>query len=160
MVPPSVAGDAFGPSYAPAVTSERLPAPTAVRAVEVVRRDRSIEGLASAVETVRSMATTPITRIVRRFVFVWLRVYVRETKNAKVERVNVRIPIPIPLVGGLLPPGLSRQKALHALALASASDDAAETIADYLDSVMAFEFVRVEEHKGADRHNLVVVGID
>ena len=36
----------------------------------------------------------------------------------------------------------------------------AKTLDDYLDSVMGFEFVRVEERKGPDRRELVVVGFD
>ena len=141
------------------MTSERLPA-TASRAIAVVRRDRSIDGLASAVETIRTIAATPISRIARRFAFVWFRVYVRETKYEKVERVSVKIPIPIPLIGGLFPPSLSRQKALRALAVAQNADDPSSALSDYLDSVMGFEFVRVEEHKDDDHHSLVVVGFD
>jgi len=152
--------DAFGRTYAADVSSERLPVPAATRPVEVIRRDRSVEAIASAVESVRSIAATPPSRILRRFAFVWLRVYVRETKRGKVERVNLKIPIPLPLIGGLFPPGLSRTKALRALAIAQASDDAAGALSDYLDSVMAFEFVRVEDRKGPDNHSLVVIGFD
>jgi hypothetical protein len=72
----------------------------------------------------------------------------------------VRIPIPIPVIGAFFPMGLTRQKALKALALAESSDDAATAVSDYLDSVMGFEFVRVDERKGPDRHELVVVGFD
>ena len=157
---PSVLHDAFGRTYARAVSSERLPVPAAARAVEAVRRDRSIDGIASAIESLRRIAATPPSRIVRRFIFVWLRVYVRETKHGKAERVNVKIPIPLPLIGGLIPPGLSRTKALRALAIAQASDDAATALSDYLDSVMGFELVRVDERKGPDQQSLVVIGFD
>ena len=75
-------------------------------------------------------------------------------------RVHVRIPIPIPLIGVLLPLGVSRAKALKAVALAEASDDPASEVSDYLDSVMGFELVRVDERKGEDHHSLVVVGFD
>ena len=116
--------------------------------------------MARDIESVRAIAGTPASRILRRFAFVWFRVYVREVKYGKVERVNVKFPIPIPLVGVLFPAGLSRTKALRAVALAQNSDDPASAVSDYIDSVMGFEFVRVEERKSPEHHSLVVVGFD
>jgi hypothetical protein len=152
--------DAFLATYAAGVTSERLPAPIAARVVEVVSRDRSAAGLRTDVDQIRAIAEQPATRAIRRFVFLWFRVFVLDIKGSKREKVNVRIPIPIPIVGALFPHGLTRQKALQALALAESSDDPATAVGDYLDSVMGFEFVRVEERKGPDRRELVVVGFD
>src|SRR6266581_2677044 len=143
--------DAFVAAYAARVTSERLPAPVATRVVEVVRRDRSAAGMRSDVDHIRAIAEQPASRALRRFVFVWFRVFVLDIKGPKREKVNVRIPIPLPIVGALFPHRLTRQKALAALATA---------VADYLDSVMGFEFVRVEDRKGPDRRELVVVGFD
>ena len=152
--------EAFAATYAPGVSSERLPAPIATRVVEVVPRDGSMAELRSAVDNVRALAEQPPTRQLRRFVFLWFRVFVLDIKGGKRERVDVRIPIPIPVIGGLFPPGLTRQKALKALSIAGSSDDPATAVSDYLDSVMGFEFVRVEERKGPDRRELVVVGFD
>jgi hypothetical protein len=159
-MPPNVACDAFGGSYAADVMSERHPAPVTPRTVDVVRRDRSVETMAREIESIRSIAAAPPSRVLRRFAFMWFRVFVREVKWGKTERVNVRIPIPIPIIGGFFPPGLSRAKALRALALAQQSDDPASAVSDYLDSAMGFELVRVEERKSADHHSLVVVGFD
>jgi len=142
------------------VSDERYPAPIKPRAIDVVRQDRSVETMARDIENIRRLAAAPPSRVLRRFAFMWFRVFVRETKWGKTERVNVRIPIPIPIIGGLFPPGLSRAKALRALALAQQSDDPASAVSDYLDSTMGFEFVRVEERKSADHHSLVVVGFD
>lgn len=142
------------------MTGERLPAPIAARVVEVVQDRRSVAGLRSDVDNIRAIAAAPPTRFLRRVAFMWFRVFVHEVKHGKVERVNVRIPIPIPLVGVFLAPGLSRAKALAALALAESSDEPAQAVSDYLDSVMGFEFVRVDERKGDDNHQLVVVGFD
>ena len=152
--------EAFPGPYPDRVSSGRLPAPVATRVVEVVRPTRSVAELSQAVDAVRALAPTSPTRLLRRILFVWFRVYVRETKREKVERVNVRIPIPIPVIGALLPLGLSRMKALKAVALAEASDDPANDVSDYLDSVMGFELVRVDERKGNDHRSLVVVGFD
>ena len=140
--------------------SERLPAKVTARDIDVVRADRSVETMVREIESVRAIAGTPPSRILRRFAFVWFRVFVRETKYGKVERVNVKFPIPIPLIGVLFPPGLSRTKALRAVALAQNSEDPASAVSDYIDSVMGFEFVRVEERKSAEHHSLVVVGFD
>lgn len=156
----NVSCDAFLATYAAAVSSERLPAPVAARVVEVVRPTRSVTQLNDAVDAVRSLAPIEPTRFARRFLFLWLRVFVRETKRNKVERVNVRIPIPIPVIGAFLPLRLSRTKALKAVALAEMSDEPAAEVSDYLDSVMGFEFVRVDERKGDDHRSLVVVGFD
>ncbi len=152
--------DAFVAAYAARVTSERLPAPVATRVVEVVRRDRSAAGMRSDVDHIRAIAEQPASRALRRFVFVWFRVFVLDIKGPKREKVNVRIPIPLPIVGALFPHRLTRQKALAALAVAESSEDPATAVADYLDSVMGFEFVRVEDRKGPDRRELVVVGFD
>ena len=152
--------DAFLATYAARVTSERLPAPIATRVIEVVGRDRSVAGLRNDVDQIRAMAEQPASRAARRFVFLWFRVFVLDIKGSKRDKVNVRIPIPIPIVGALFPHGLTRQKALQALAIAESSEDPATAVGDYLDSVMGFEFVRVEERKGPDRRELVVVGFD
>ena len=152
--------EAFPDPYAAGVSSDRLPAPVTARVIEVSRPGRSVAELTRAVDSVRALAPASPTRFARRVLFVWFRVFVRETKHQKVERVNVRIPIPIPIVGALLPLGLPRTKALKAVAVAESSDDPANDVTDYLDSVMGFELVRVDEHKGNDHHSLVVVGFD
>lgn len=153
-------GDAFARSYAARVSGERLPAPIAARVIDITPRDRSVTAMRAAVDDVRALAEQPATKQVRRFIFVWFRVFVLGIKGTKRERVDVRIPIPLPIVGGLFPLGLTRQKALKALAIAESSDDPATAVSDYLDSVMGFEFVRVEDHRGPDRRELVVVGFD
>jgi len=155
-----VSVDLFAAAYAARVSSERLPAPIAARVIDVTPRDRSVATMRAAVEDVQALASQPMTKQLRRFVFVWFRVFVLGVKGTKRERVDVRFPIPLPIVGGLLPIGLSRQKALRALAIAEASDDAPTAVSDYLDSVMGFELVRVDERKGPDRRELVVVGFD
>ena len=157
---PNVTCDAFRHSYARRVTEERYPARVTARSVDVVQEDRSVERMAREIEGIRSIAAAPPSRVLRRFAFMWFRVFVRETKYGKTERVNVKFPIPIPIIGGLFPPRLSRTKALRALALAQQAEDPASSVSDYLDSVMGFELVRVEERKSAEHHSLVVVGFD
>lgn len=145
-------------AYAARVTSERLPVPA--RGISVVPASPSATALREQVDAMRSLAAPAPARVVRRFVFVWFRVFVHETRaSGKTNRVNVRIPIPIPVVGALFPFGLSRKQALRALALADESEQPAEAVSDYLDSVMGFELVRVDERRSGGRQ-LVVVGFD
>lgn len=152
--------DAFLVAYPAGVSSEHLPARVGSRVIEVVRPTRSVTEMHREVDSVRAIAEQPPTRQARRILFMWFRVFVHEQKRGKSNRVNVRIPIPIPIVGAFFAPGLSRQRALKALAIAENADDPAEAISDYLDSVMGFEFVRVDESKGPDHRSLVVVGFD
>ncbi len=147
-------------AYAAGV-SERLPVRiTPSRVVEVVSPTRSVTAMRDEIESVRAIAAQPASKWFRRVIFMWFRVYVHEEKHGKHERVNVRIPIPIPIVGALFPMGLSRQKALKAIAVIEESDEPTQAVSEYLDSVMGFEFVRVEEHKSPDNKSLVVVGFD
>ena len=142
------------------MSSDRLPARIAPRVVEVVTPTRSVAAMRDEIESIRTIAAQPASKWLRRVVFMWFRVYVHEQKHGKHERVNVRIPIPIPILGALFPLGLSRQKALKAIAVIEESDDPTQAVSEYLDSVMGFEFVRVEEHKGPDNKSLVIVGFD
>lgn len=121
--------------------------------------------LAPQVQSVREIFVRPPSTQMRRLFFLWFRVWVRETKQGKVDKVNVRIPIPIPLIGMLFPRRMSRKQAYDALEAAHreavAGRDAMSTLGNYADSAMAFEFVRVnEEHPERDHYEQVVVGFD
>lgn len=141
------------------MSGERLPVPVASGVVEIVRRDRSAAALRDDVDHIRAIAGASPSRFLRRVLFMWFRIFVRETRHGKSQRVSVRIPIPTPVVGIFFPAGLPRIKALAALAAVESADDPAGAVSDYLDSIMGFEFVRVDERKG-DHHQLVVVGFD
>lgn len=105
------------------------------------------------VETVRSMAKAAPVKIGRRALFSWLRIFVHNPGDG--ERVNLRIPIPIPLVGLLLPTQPPVNQALRLRNLMTESDNPAKTLETYLDSMMAIEFIRVE-----DDGELVIIGLD
>lgn len=106
------------------------------------------------VETVQSMAKAAPVKIGRRALFSWLRIFVHHPGDG--ERVNLRIPIPIPLVGLLLPSQPPINQALRLRNLMAESDNPAKTLETYLDSMMAIEFIRVEEDDG----ELVIIGLD
>lgn len=105
------------------------------------------------VETVQSLAKAAPVKIGRRALFSWLRIFVHDPKAG--ERVNLRIPIPIPLVGLLLPQQPPVNQALRLRNMMVESDDPAKTLETYMDSLMAVEFIRVQ-----DGDELVIIGLD
>jgi hypothetical protein len=71
--------------------------------------------------------------------------------------VNIKIPLPIPLIGAAFSRQLSFQRAAKLAAQARRGEDVSEV----LDSAMGFEFVRVEDgNPERDRSTLVVIGLD
>ena len=121
---------------------------------EVWQPKASSNEMMMQVDTVRSMAKAAPVKIGRRALFSWLRIFVHNPGDG--ERVNLRIPIPIPLVGLLLPSQPPMNQALRLRNMMVESDDPAKTLETYLDSMMAFEFIRVEEDDG----ELVIIGLD
>lgn len=109
--------------------------------------------LLAQMETVQSLAKAAPVKIGRRALFSWLRIFVYNPGDG--ERVNLRIPIPIPLVGLLLPQQPPANQALRLRNMMVASDDPAKTLETYLDSLMAVEFIRVQ-----DDDELVIIGLD
>jgi len=120
---------------------------------EVWQPNASTSELMMQVETVQSLAKAAPVKIGRRALFSWLRIFVHNPADG--ERVNLRIPIPIPLVGLLLPQQPPVNQALRLRNMMVQSDDPAKTLETYLDSLMAVEFIRVQ-----DDDELVIIGLD
>jgi hypothetical protein len=121
------------------------------------------EMLQADIRRIQRMTRCPFTELLRRAAFFWFRIYVRELdfNKGKDERVNIRIPILIPLVGTLFRRQLSRRQALKAMTLVRQETNSPKLVEAYLDSCMALEFLRVEEsnpEKG--KWELVVIGLD
>jgi hypothetical protein len=140
--------------------SQRQTIPYTRGNVEIVdqepRADRVIH-LGDQVKELQSLSTISIGSTLRRLVFVWLRVYVKESKRGKSEKVNIKIPLPIPLIGAAFARQLSFQKAANLAAQVRRGED----VSEYLDSTMGFEFVRVEDgNTDRDKSTLVVIGLD
>jgi hypothetical protein len=134
--------------------------PNEARDVEIVqesgRTDRIIN-LGEEVKEIQSASTIPMGSYFRRWIFVWLRVFVIESKRGKQERVNIKIPIPIPIIGAAFSRQLSFQKAAKVAAQVRRGED----VSDVLDSTMGFEFIRVEDdHPERGKSTLVVIGLD
>ncbi len=144
---------------------QRQPIPYArdhTRTIEIVQeptRQDQVINIVDDVKQLQTLSKVPATRVFRRLFFIWFRVYVRSTKHGKTERVNVKIPLPIPFVGAAFSRELSAQKA--AKIAAEARRGHAVEIDELLESEMGFEFVRVlEEHPERGKSELVVVGFD
>jgi|GEM_PF-2506653 len=148
--------------------SEKL----ARRAMDVVRivettpdvpQTLNSEMLQADIQRVQRVMRCPFTEFLRRTAFFWFRIYVRELdlNKGKDERVNIRIPIPIPFVGTLFRRQLSRRQALKAITLARRETNGPKLVEAYLDSCMPLEFLRVEESDLEKRKwELVVIGLD
>jgi hypothetical protein len=139
---------------------QRQPIPYQRGTIEVVepeaREDRVIH-LSEQVKELQNLSTIPIGSSLRRLVFVWLRIYVNERKRGKSEKVNIKIPLPIPLLGAAFSRQLTFQRAAKMAAQARRGED----VSDMLDSAMGFEFIRVEDdHSERDKSTLVVIGLD
>lgn len=144
---------------------QRQPIPYArdnSRTIEIIQdgpRTTRVIDIAEEAKQLQEMSTVSPVRAFRRLFFVWFRVYVRETKHGKSERVNVRIPLPIPLIGAAFARQLSYQKAARIAAQAQRGQTI--DLDELLDSEMGFEFVRVQEdHPERGKSELVVVGLD
>lgn len=104
------------------------------------------------IEQIKDITAATPAKLSRRALFCWLRIFVREGKH---KRVNLSIPIPLPLVGLLLPQHLPTNQALKLRNYLAHSHDAGQELEEYLDSAMALEFIRVEEDD-----QLVIIGLD
>lgn len=121
------------------------------------RNDRIIDMGADA-KQVQEMSGTSTFRSFRRLFFIWLRVYVKETKYGKSQKVDVSIPLPIPFIGATFAKQLSFQKAAR---LASQARRGEIDLEEAIESTMGLEFVRVhEEQPERGKSQLVVVGLD
>jgi hypothetical protein len=118
--------------------------------------------LPSQVKLVRDLSAVRPGTVGRRALFMWLRIFVDESKpGGKHTRVHVRVPLPIPLLGLLLPLKMSPARALAALADAHAAPDGPTALQRSLNAHMAFELVHVEEtNPRTGKRELVVIGVE
>ncbi len=116
------------------------------------------EALPQIVRQVRDGSRQPYGTFLRRVLFFWLRVYVFEIyTNGKSKAVNVRIPIPLPLIGAFFQSKLSWSQAFQFIERSRRAQGIPPE--RFLESCMALEFVRVYEDK-EEKEELVVIGLD
>lgn len=134
------------------------PTSRTIEIVDSTPRNERIIDINTDAKQVQEMSTASPWRIMRRFAFIWLRVYVNETKYGKSQKVDISIPIPIPFIGATFARQLSYQKAAR---LANQARRGEINLDETLESTMGLEIVRVhEEQPERGKSQLVVVGLD
>lgn len=96
--------------------------------------------------------------LMRRALFFWLRIYIYECKaGEKSGMLDLRIPIPLPLVGAFFGNKLSWSQAYRLIE----QDRRPQGIppSRFLESSMAVELLRINEEK-SDKEGLLVIGFD
>ena len=140
--------------------------PDRSRSTITVRSDGAIaeawdggqEALPQIVRQVREGSRQPYGTFMRRVLFVWLRVFAFEVDtNGESQAVNVRIPIPLPLIGAFFQSKLSWSQAFQYIERSRRTQGIPPE--RFLESCMALEFVRVYEVE-EEKEQLVVVGLD
>jgi hypothetical protein len=116
--------------------------------------------LIAQAQEVRAATAVPAGKRLRRLIFMWLRIYVFEVKYGKTQRVNIAIPIPIPLLGALFGGQMPLERALKVAQMAEDTDEA-DLAAGYLESTMGLEMIRVDQvDDDKQKQQLVVIGLD
>lgn len=98
------------------------------------------------------MTEVPQSTSFRRLLWFWVCIYVRDGD----DRVNIRLPIPIPGIGALFPQKMRVNRVLMLYEMMQKSTGPVHTMREFVESTMAVEFIRVEESDD----ELVVIGID
>lgn len=127
---------------------------------DVVTTAGQVPAIVGEVRALQDLTSIEPSRFARRLLFLWFRVFVRSRRDGRrEERVDVRIPIPLPVVGALFPRSVGWRHALAAISAAGGSQDPSATMRAHLESVMAVELVRVQNDRH-EKHELVVIGLD
>jgi hypothetical protein len=126
---------------------------TGGREVIELNDDSSVGNLQKQVDQIQKLSTAPAGKSIRRLLFMWLRIYVHDRSDN--TRVNLHIPLPIPLLGSVFSRQLSSQKALSLFNELKHSSEPSESLEGYLRSMMGMEFIRVD-----DDDTTVVIGLD
>ena len=88
------------------------------------------------------------------------RIYVCEIRGDEMEKVNIRIPIPVPLLGAFMRRRLAEEQALKLLELIRGGGPPG-AVEGYIESCMGMELLRVEEFDARrGEWSLVVIGLD
>ncbi len=94
----------------------------------------------------------------RRLLFFWLRIYKYEhVANEKSSVLDLRIPVPLPLIGALFQQKLSWSQAFRFIEESRRPQGVPPE--RFLESCMPLEFVRMYEGKN-EKEELLVIGLD
>jgi len=138
----------------------RIPAAVAVRSNDAVAeaRDGGQEGLPEIVRQVQESSRQPNSTFWRRVLFFWLRIYKYECMASEKSSVlDLRIPIPLPLIGAIFQQKLSWSQAFQFIEQSRRPDGIPPE--RFLESCMPLEFLRLYEGKN-EKEELLVIGLD
>ena len=145
-------------------TGNQLPAraPSAVTVhCDSLTPDAGEEGrnaLARIVRQVHESSCCARSTIWRRVLFIWFRIYKYESRSIEKSSVlDLRIPIPVPLVGALFRQGLSWSQAFRFIEQSRRPQGVPPE--RFLESCMPLEFLRLYEGKNG-KEELLVIGFD
>jgi len=144
-------------------TNANLPAPAVRNPATLYELDSEPadgDAFAQQIQAIQSVSERPRATTWRRAFLLWLRIYQWEKikDGSKAKRLDLRIPIPVPILGVFLRRRLTWEQALHLLHALRRSS-ATEMFEPYLDGCMALEVLRIEEEKN-DKQELLVIGLD
>jgi len=121
---------------------------------------KSSNSLPSVLNISTALSSRPIyspATVMRRGFFVWLKIFVHDFKDNEV--VNVKIPLPIPLIGLLFRRTMSSKHALKLAGILKQHEHdefkAWDMAGNFLDSIGGAEFIRVE-----NKDEIVVISLE
>lgn len=113
--------------------------------------------LPQVVRDVQETSQQPQSTFWRRVLFIWFRLYKYEAVRGKSSTLNLRIPIPLPLVGALFQQKLSWSQAFQFIEQSRRPEGIPPE--RFLESCMPLEFLRLYEGKNG-KEELLVIGFD
>lgn len=114
--------------------------------------------LPQVVQEIQETSQQPQSTFWRRILFIWFRLYKYEgMTEGKASTLNLRIPIPVPLVGALFQQKLSWSQAFQFIEQSRRPEGIPPE--RFLESCMPLEFLRLYEGKNG-KEELLVIGFD
>lgn len=114
--------------------------------------------LPQIVQEIQETSQQPQSTFWRRILFIWFRLYKYEGRTeGKASTLNLRIPIPVPLVGALFQQKLSWSQAFQFIEQSRRPEGIPPE--RFLESCMPLEFLRLYEGKNG-KEELLVIGFD
>lgn len=138
----------------------RFPAAIEVRSSGAVTeaREGGQAGLQEIVRQVQEGSRQPSSTFWRRVLFFWFRIYKYEClASEKSSVLDLRIPIPLPLIGAIFQQKLSWSQAFQFIEQGRRPDGIPPE--RFLESCMPLEFLRLYEGKN-EKEELLVIGLD
>ena len=130
-----------------------------IEVASTIPQPQSPDWLQTQVRRLQEVTARPPSALLRRLLLFWLRIYVYEDNAGKTSQVNLRVPVPLPIIGAFFRRHLTWDQAVRIVTLSQQEPNGGDQVSAYLGSCMALEFIRVEESKPGKKA-IVVIGLD